>query len=293
MDGKDKQSGKKQRSFWKKKLEPQPSDNNRTSSAPAPEQANESQGENDQPERHTTNKRQTRKRSRKQKPTLVLSDTQELIFSTDDGDTTSSSSDGAKSRGVRQSTPSRRRLAGLSASPQELQLWLQQGGWRFFAAGAFLLILAIVVILSLHRTTRSQALRIEPTSGVVIPQINVSPVSVDGVSDPSTQPQVLPAEQAGQPQTTTTLSIPDTSSVAPSQPTSSPEIFIVFGTGTEGLRLREKPNATSLVLATVRDGTHLEKRGEDVTGDGFTWRNVRTPDGVEGWVARDWLQPAP
>ncbi len=67
--------------------------------------------------------------------------------------------------------------------------------------------------------------------------------------------------------------------------------FVVAGTANEGLFLRDAPSSSSTVLTTLPEGTRVEQIGDDQQADNLTWRNVRAPDGQEGWVAIDWLRP--
>ncbi|NJK79488.1 MAG: SH3 domain-containing protein [Chloroflexaceae bacterium] len=57
--------------------------------------------------------------------------------------------------------------------------------------------------------------------------------------------------------------------------------------------MRSGPSTDSQVLGTLSDGTVVEQIAEDSIGPNYAWRNVRAPDGAEGWVAVDFLQPAP
>lgn len=79
----------------------------------------------------------------------------------------------------------------------------------------------------------------------------------------------------------------------PEQPPAPPtSAFVVFGTGSEGLFLRPEPNTNNTPLATLPEGTRVEWIGE-LSNDGIReWRRVRTDFG-EGWVAAEYLQPAP
>jgi hypothetical protein len=42
-----------------------------------------------------------------------------------------------------------------------------------------------------------------------------------------------------------------------------------------------------LVLRSVPDGSQLTIIGEDHEADGIVWRNVRTDDGLSGWLAEE------
>lgn len=81
------------------------------------------------------------------------------------------------------------------------------------------------------------------------------------------------------------------------QPTAPPAAaaagaFVVARTGVEGLFLRAEPNSNAQVLNTLPEGTRVETLGEENNDGTRTWRKVRTERG-EGWVAADFLDPAP
>lgn len=62
--------------------------------------------------------------------------------------------------------------------------------------------------------------------------------------------------------------------------------------GNEGVRLRPSPGADE-ILKILADGTTLESLGEEREDGGRQWRRVREQDGLEGWVAADFLAAAP
>ena len=79
---------------------------------------------------------------------------------------------------------------------------------------------------------------------------------------------------------------------APPTPTTAPaRAFVVTGTDGDGVRLRSAPGGDQ--LGAYPDGTTLEQIGPDQAVGGVTWRNVRGPDGLEGWVAAEFTAPAP
>jgi uncharacterized protein YgiM (DUF1202 family) len=73
----------------------------------------------------------------------------------------------------------------------------------------------------------------------------------------------------------------------------TPARFVVTGTGPEGLRIRAEATTDSDVIAQLPNGTEVEQIGGEVESGNFTWLNIRTPEGEEGWAATDWLEPAP
>ncbi len=67
--------------------------------------------------------------------------------------------------------------------------------------------------------------------------------------------------------------------------------FIVAGTNGEGIVLRRTPAGERIDV--YREGSRLEGLGPDREVAGGTWHHVRTPDGIEGWVAARYTAPVP
>lgn len=176
-------------------------------------------------------------------------------------------------RGSRKSRGrSRKKVSPLSGSPQELQLWLQQGGWRYVAGAAILFIVALAVFLALNR---------EPGRPAVVQSPQNKPTS-------SSREEPIPTTGGS-----TLKPLPTVTPLPEPTPTPAVRAYVVANTGTQGLFLRAEHATDAPVLATLPDGTRVEQVGEDFMGPGFVWRHVRAPDGQEGWVAADWLQAVP
>lgn len=156
------------------------------------------------------------------------------------------------------------RRGALPASPQEFQLWLQAGGWRYMAGIGLLLVVFVIALLAFARNDQREA-------GVLGAPV---PTAVSGEAGSGLAP--------GLPTVT-----PEPPSPAP------PARFVVTGTGGQGLFLRPQPSGDGAALATLPDGTVVEQVGADVTGADRLWRQVRAPDGQQGYVAADFLTPAP
>lgn len=168
-------------------------------------------------------------------------------------------------------TGSRRapRRGALPSSPQEFQLWLQAGGWRYLAGIAVLLIVLLIALLAFTRSDQREA------------GLGFGEPASTTVAEPAPGGAVgVPAD--GLP----TVTLPPPSPAAPQR-------FVVTGTGVEGLFLRPGPTTSGAPLTTLPEGTVVEQIGEDVPGDNYLWRQVRAPDGQEGYVAADFLTPAP
>jgi len=142
--------------------------------------------------------------------------------------------------------------------------WLQQRGWPYVVV-AFVLLLSIALLFLWYlRDDRREVPLGTPT-------------------DTSLQPGIIIPTQ----------STDETNTSVPSPvPTPASRFFVVVNTGGQGLFLRPEPNRNNAPITTLPDGTRLEQIGEDVPGPDFVWRPVRTPDGLEGYVAVDFLAPS-
>ena len=68
--------------------------------------------------------------------------------------------------------------------------------------------------------------------------------------------------------------------------TPQPGDKVVVSTGPDNLNLRNGPEITYLIIDILSSGTVLE-----VTGSEGVWLEVTTPDGTEGWVHGDFVEP--
>lgn len=176
----------------------------------------------------------------------------------------------------RERTVRTRRRSGPVTSPQELAIWLQKGGWMFVAGGGVVFIGLFIFLLMQGG---------EADGGQAANPFTPSPTTVVGTNPPPAADPALPAPEP------TITPVPPAES--PPEPGAAPQgtFFVVVNTGGQGLFLRPEPNTSQLPVATLPEGTRVEQIGEDSVGPNFVWRQVRTPDGQEGWVAVDFLQP--
>ncbi len=173
-------------------------------------------------------------------------------------------------RGTKSGQRPARRKGALPSSPQEFQLWLQKGGWRYGVGIAVLLVGVLIALLALGRGPAREAGLGSGDSGAGadVPALNSTPIIAQPEGPaPEVEPAVPPAATFGR--------------------------FTVVGTGVAGLLLRPGPAQDGAPVATLPDGMQVEQIGEDVAGGDFVWRQVRAPDGQEGWVAVDFLVAAP
>ncbi len=91
----------------------------------------------------------------------------------------------------------------------------------------------------------------------------------------------------------TTATGAQTTAAAPPPASGANKVFVVSGTNNEGVRLRGAPGTSGNQIAVLPEGARLEQIGPDREVGGVTWRNVRTPEGQEGWVAAEFTSEAP
>jgi hypothetical protein len=72
----------------------------------------------------------------------------------------------------------------------------------------------------------------------------------------------------------------------PPEPTPTPPTVHVGSTSGQAVYLYNSPTVGNRIQA-YPEGTPLQVIGGDVEGDGLTWRNVRAPDGTEGYIPVD------
>ena len=127
-----------------------------------------------------------------------------------------------------------------------------------------------------------------------------------GSSTPTATPARTPTRAAiiASPSASRTTALPSTiggasaapapsTAAAPPTPTTAKK-FVVVSTQGDTLNMRQNPSKTAEVLKTLQDGTKLEDTGQTQDADGIKWRKVKDPtDNTEGWVANDFVTPAP
>jgi hypothetical protein len=170
-------------------------------------------------------------------------------------------------------TRKNRRSQRLPSSRQEFILWLQFGGWRALLA-AIVLVVFLIAIIYITRTPKS-----------------------------ATTPFGRPTQAANVAGAGSSLPIIASPTPGPPRPTQAPAAsapnaaggakFRVFNTGTDGLFLRPDHNTNQPPIKTLPDGSVVTIAGPDFSGPDRVWKHVRDAEGAEGWVAADFLQPAP
>jgi len=174
-------------------------------------------------------------------------------------------------------TPHAQKVAGRAARSSPPWLWI--------GLGAIVTVLAIAVAVLWARLF----LEVRPVEVVETPTV---------ILRTAVPTQPLPTATVGGATPTATSQVEPTSVPAVTkEPTPIPPGVIAIGAQVTvvdtdfGLNVRSRPVVDpDNSLALVPDGTVLEVIGGPEEGNDYTWWQVRTADGTEGWVAEDFLQ---
>ncbi|MCA9952903.1 MAG: SH3 domain-containing protein, partial [Anaerolineales bacterium] len=132
------------------------------------------------------------------------------------------------------------------------------------------------------------------TVPVVVPEGTQPPLPTETTSalQPVTTDTPTPVPTA---QLIATAVIPTATpeTVLPSTEITIGSIVRVFGTGTDGLAIRDNPGITNLPVGVAPESTIMEVIGGPLEADSFQWWQVRLESGIEGWAAADFLEPVP
>jgi len=86
-------------------------------------------------------------------------------------------------------------------------------------------------------------------------------------------------------------------STAPSTPPSTPPgastAYVIANTGGDNINLRRTASTSAEIVARLAEGDRVTEIGPVQTVEGREWRNIRTSDGIDGWVASEFTQKAP
>lgn len=184
----------------------------------------------------------------------------------------------------------RRQRQGSPFSTQQLSTWAADPGnsRKLLTIGgvALGLLLLLVLFYVYNRTGSTVATDTTAPFGSAAP-LGSEAGPIIG-SDPlaSATPELGTAPQPVQP-------VPNTDPAQQAPQPAAGAVFAVTGTATEGLFLRQDHSTQAQILGTLPEGTRVQSLGEEFTDDVRTWRRVSTEQFGEGWVAAEYLQPAP
>lgn len=151
-------------------------------------------------------------------------------------------------------------------------------------AGVLLLALILVGVLIARARGNSATPTVTRVAGSPTrPPLIGSPTTGGGAG--GTVAATRPASGAPTPGTGTgaVATVAPGAGAATAPPASGAKVFTVSGTGGDGVVLRAAPGGDQ--LSVLPEGTRIEQIGADREVNGVNWRNVRAPDGAEGWVA--------
>lgn len=156
--------------------------------------------------------------------------------------------------------------------------------WKWFAMGLIVTLIGIglATVMVINFLARP------PLDVAAIPEPELIVLTAQPSPTPSATPDfVLPTPLP----TFTPIPTPD-NAIAP------PEITIGFyarvvGTGGAGLVVRGGPSTSNVQVMLVDEGSTILVIGGPEEGNDFLWWQVEVGDGVEGWVAAQFLEPAP
>lgn len=181
----------------------------------------------------------------------------------------------------------RLRQGGGSFSPQGMTAWAadpKNSRTLLIAAGVVVGLLLLFVLFRLYNGSGSNGVEGDTTdtgAAASIPALGFESVSPAASADTGVGTAPQPVE-----------TVPSTDPAAQPPAAGTGQFFVVTGTGTEGLFLRPEANTNQPPLGTLPEGTRVEFTGESQNDGTREWRKVKTDQG-EGWVAADFLQPAP
>lgn len=188
--------------------------------------------------------------------------------------------------------------------------WLQEQSpaLRVVIFATPVVVVALLVLGSLMVWSVTQPrFTVTPTPAVVAqPSPTASPVAertpapVVGIATATALPTLAPPppsprvlvpgrDPAPSPAASPTLTpTPAPTNTPTSEPARSARIVNTEG---QGANMRRAASVSAVRVKVVPEGTVVELTGEEVKGDGFTWRRVRDVDGSLGYITVDYLQP--
>lgn len=180
--------------------------------------------------------------------------------------------------------------ARSSASRQSYnvgQVEARRAGQVYWLRAAFLFLVALIffgVYAALPLLTSGGAASPSPTLAPTQVQATLPVPTVAVTQEPVVQPTV-------------TSPPPTPSPEATAAPTETPAPVTATVSSGVGVWLRGAPSTTGEQLEWLLDGTIVTLMEGQQTADDLLWQQVRTEDGREGWVARNFLsvneEPAP
>ena len=174
---------------------------------------------------------------------------------------------------------------------QTASTWLKENWWRL--AVVILLLLLILAMLAKACTGKDDdktATPIIPTK-VTLPTLTPTPAAAQPTATPVDSGSQAPAEPTPVPPTPAPQ---PTTAPAPAPATTGKfsinQTVTVTNTGRDKLSFRAGPGTNYARLRLLKDGTQLIVIGGPEQANGYTWWQLKTPNGDVGWAIQDNLQ---
>ncbi len=154
---------------------------------------------------------------------------------------------------------------------------------------ALIVVAALVVLLliiGIASAIRSRASAAEPTATVAAIATTRPPI-VGGSATVATRTAV--PSTSSRPSTAPSAA----PSIAPSTAPSAGTAYVIANTGGDNINLRRTASTTAEIVARLAEGDRVTEIGPAQTVEGRQWRNIRTSDGIDGWVASEFTAVAP
>jgi hypothetical protein len=169
--------------------------------------------------------------------------------------------------------------------------------WVLIGALSGLIVIGLVG-LGVLNIVRKQAITPTPSD---VPGLAPTQAVAEGTSEPGPETGgSLPQSTPTIPPVVTlepTLTPTPTATPVPTVPAAlAPNVYAkVIGTEAAGLSLRAGPGTNNARLFVAQDGTIvlvLDGPKADENQEDYVWWYIRDPDGNEGWVVQDFLEPS-
>jgi hypothetical protein len=172
--------------------------------------------------------------------------------------------------------------------------WWRENWWRL--AIVILLVLAIIFLLARACTGKTEKPMPTPVAEITRPALPTFTPTVAAL--PTTE-----LESGGEAPTDGELVTTPAESPATQPPvaTTAPpaatgkftigQTVVVTGTGKDKLSFRAGPGTDYKRVRVVKDGVKLTVIGGPQEADGFTWWQLKAPNGQVGWAVEDYLKP--
>ncbi len=159
---------------------------------------------------------------------------------------------------------------------------------RRFLVPALIVAAAVIVlllILGISAVVRSRTAAAVPATATVVrtatrPPVVATPATRTPAPSAPTVPGAIPTPRpSGAP------------NPAPSAAPAGARAFLIANTGGDNINMRLTPSTTGEIVARLAQGDEVTEIGPPKNAEGRDWLNVRTADGLQGWIAAEFAAP--